>query len=134
PLAVPTPTAPHAPPPRPDAPLPAPPRIDMEQLVGGVWLQNIGAMLLLVAIFFLIFFPRAPCSAISASSMPWCSCSRPGRGGPVWHSPRSCFAVGWVRRAPFVRWMRLALVGVTVLKFLLVDLPTPTHSGASSRR
>jgi uncharacterized membrane protein len=34
----------------------------------------------------------------------------------------AAFAVGWVRRAPFVRWMALVLVGVTVLKFLLVDL------------
>lgn len=56
PLAFPASTAPHAPPPSPDAPPPPAPRIDLEQLVGGVWLQNVGAVLLLVGVFFLIFW------------------------------------------------------------------------------
>jgi hypothetical protein len=32
------------------------------------------------------------------------------------------FALGWLRRSPFLRWMALALLGVTLLKFVLVDL------------
>jgi uncharacterized membrane protein len=32
------------------------------------------------------------------------------------------FVLGWSRRSAFLRWTGLALIGVTVLKFLLVDL------------
>jgi uncharacterized membrane protein len=32
------------------------------------------------------------------------------------------FAVGWARRSAFLRWMALALLGVTLVKFVLVDL------------
>jgi uncharacterized membrane protein len=32
------------------------------------------------------------------------------------------FVLGWWRRSPFLRWMGMALIGVTVLKFLLIDL------------
>ena len=32
------------------------------------------------------------------------------------------FALGWVRSSAFLRWSGLALFGLTVLKFLLVDL------------
>jgi hypothetical protein len=32
------------------------------------------------------------------------------------------FALGWWRRSPFLRWMALALLGLTLLKFVLVDL------------
>lgn len=31
-------------------------------------------------------------------------------------------ALGWVRRSPLFRWLGLGLVGITVLKFLLLDL------------
>lgn len=34
----------------------------------------------------------------------------------------AAFVIGWARRSSFLRWMGLALLGVTVLKFLLVDL------------
>jgi uncharacterized membrane protein len=33
-------------------------------------------------------------------------------------------AVGWIRRSAFLRWSALALVGITLLKFALVDLRT----------
>jgi len=32
------------------------------------------------------------------------------------------FAVGWARRSAFLRWMALAMLGVTLVKFVLVDL------------
>jgi len=32
------------------------------------------------------------------------------------------FAFGWARRSAFLRWMALALLGLTLLKFVLVDL------------
>jgi hypothetical protein len=32
------------------------------------------------------------------------------------------FAAGWSRRSAFLRWMALALLGLTLLKFVLVDL------------
>ncbi|NOT33737.1 MAG: DUF2339 domain-containing protein [Candidatus Eisenbacteria bacterium] len=34
----------------------------------------------------------------------------------------AAFVVGWKRRSAFLRWVALALVAVTVLKFLIVDL------------
>ena len=32
------------------------------------------------------------------------------------------FAFGWARRSAFLRWMALGLLGLTLLKFVLVDL------------
>jgi len=32
------------------------------------------------------------------------------------------FAFGWARRSAFLRWMALALLGLTLVKFVLVDL------------
>ena len=34
------------------------------------------------------------------------------------------FVLGWTRRSAFLRWVGLALTGITVLKFLVVDLQT----------
>ncbi len=34
----------------------------------------------------------------------------------------AAFVIGWLARSAFMRWMGLALIGVTVLKFLFVDL------------